>query len=416
MIILVEALNYRCLRYVKQSLGRFQVLIGPNASGKSTFLDVVAFLGDLLRDGLTTAIADRAPNLQDLVWGRTGTRFELAVELAIPENGENSARQYEACRYEVAVGTDEETRRLRILAETLWLLPRRDIPKRIDRTLFPIPPEPPDTIVFGSKTAPSGWRTVVKKIEESGNDYFKSEKGNWNIQFRFGPTKPALANLPEDPTKFPVATWAKRFLMNGIQSLALNSLSMRQPSPSGLGRRFRPDGSNLPFVVQRLQKKSPERFSAWIDHVRTVLPDLQTIRVRERPEDRNLYLTLVHTHGLRVPSWLVSDGTLRLLTLTLLAYAQLGDSVYLIEEPENGIHPHAVQTVFQSLSSAYDSQILVATHSPVFLGLAEASQLLCFNRAETGETDIVAGNEHPKLKDWKGEVSLSDLFAAGVLG
>lgn len=41
MIRLVEALHYRCLRYVRQPLDDFQVLVGPNASGKSTFLDVL---------------------------------------------------------------------------------------------------------------------------------------------------------------------------------------------------------------------------------------------------------------------------------------------------------------------------------------------------------------------------------------
>jgi len=42
MIRRIEALNYRSLRYVSQALCPFQLLIGPNASGKSTFLDVVA--------------------------------------------------------------------------------------------------------------------------------------------------------------------------------------------------------------------------------------------------------------------------------------------------------------------------------------------------------------------------------------
>jgi len=32
MIARVEALSYRCLRYVRQRLGPFQVLIGPNAT------------------------------------------------------------------------------------------------------------------------------------------------------------------------------------------------------------------------------------------------------------------------------------------------------------------------------------------------------------------------------------------------
>jgi len=45
MLTLIEALNYRCLRHAHQPLGAFQVMVGPNTSGKSTFLDVVAFRG-----------------------------------------------------------------------------------------------------------------------------------------------------------------------------------------------------------------------------------------------------------------------------------------------------------------------------------------------------------------------------------
>ena len=88
----------------------------------------------------------------------------------------------------------------------------------------------------------------------------------------------------------------------------------------------------------------------------------------------------------------------------------------MIEEPENGIHPSAVEAVYQSLSSVYDAQILMATHSPVILSLADADKVLCFKKTETGATDIVLGSEHPALKDWKGETNLGVLFAGGVLG
>ena len=47
MIRRIQARNYCCLRYVDVSLDRFHVLVGPNASGKSTLLDIVAFLGDM---------------------------------------------------------------------------------------------------------------------------------------------------------------------------------------------------------------------------------------------------------------------------------------------------------------------------------------------------------------------------------
>ena len=40
----VEALGFRTLRYVSQRLGPFHVLVGLNASGKSAFHDVPAFL------------------------------------------------------------------------------------------------------------------------------------------------------------------------------------------------------------------------------------------------------------------------------------------------------------------------------------------------------------------------------------
>ncbi len=62
-----------------------------------------------------------------------------------------------------------------------------------------------------------------------------------------------------------------------------------------------------------------------------------------------------------IPSWLVSDGTLRLLALTLLAYLPHHQEVYLIEEVENGVHPRAIEAVFQSLSSVYDGQVLLGS-------------------------------------------------------
>ncbi|MCP4695166.1 MAG: AAA family ATPase, partial [Desulfobacterales bacterium] len=69
MIRLIEALNYRCLRYIRQEINDFNVLVGPNASGKTTFLDVVSFLGDLASDGkLDGAIQKRTSNFFDLLF------------------------------------------------------------------------------------------------------------------------------------------------------------------------------------------------------------------------------------------------------------------------------------------------------------------------------------------------------------
>ena len=117
------------------------------------------------------------------------------------------------------------------------------------------------------------------------------------------------------------------------------------------------------------------------------------------------------------PSWLLSDGTLRLLALTLLAYGEDRSGSYLIEEPENGIHPKLLKSVFQSLSSVHNAQIFMTTHSPVLLSLASPAQLLCFAKTAAGETDVIQGDQHPLLRDRQGStIDLETLFASGLLG
>ena len=171
-----------------------------------------------------------------------------------------------------------------------------------------------------------------------------------------------------------------------------------------------------PWVIQSLIDHHPEQHREWIQHLRTALPDLQDIRTVLREEDRHRYLKIRYSDGLEVPSWMVSDGTLRLLALTLVAYIPDPEGVFLIEEPENGIHPQAVETTFQSLSSVYEAQVLLATHSPLIVGLADLSQVVCFTKNQEGTTQIVRGDEHRILRHWKGETSLGTLFASGVLG
>ncbi len=421
MITLIEAKNFRCLRYIRQELGAFHVLVGPNASGKTTFLDVIAFLGRLVSDGLEAAINERSQNFQDLLWKREGFGFELAIEAAIPDKRRQllGDKDFTLIRYEVALGIDQTTDEVIIQTEKVVLKKPCNSPAApTQRMLFPIWQDAPETLMTAKGI--KGTQTVVNKVP-GGNDNFYSEvyqergKG-WAPSFKLGPRKSALGNLPEDESKFPVSSWLKKLLIEGVQPFVLNSLLIRKASPPGQMRGFKPDGSNLPWVVDNLQKKHPDTFINWIEHLKTALSDLEHIRTVERPDDKHRYLVLCYQGGLEVPSWMASDGTLRLLALTLPAYIPDFTGVYLIEEPENGIHPRAVETMFQSLSSVYDAQILLASHSPVVLSMVEPENVLCFAKTHEGATDIVVGSRHPALREWQGETNLGVLFAGGVLG
>jgi len=165
-----------------------------------------------------------------------------------------------------------------------------------------------------------------------------------------------------------------------------------------------------------LKRKSPDRFKAWLAHVRTALPDVKTIRVVEKPEDKHRYLMLRHIDGLEVPSWMLSDGTLRLLALTALAYLPNTSMIYLVEEPETSLHPMNIEVAMQSLESVYDGQVLATTQCPAVLLATKLENILVFSRDAENGTRIEAGDQHPALRDWKGQPNLDVLFASGVLG
>ena len=210
----------------------------------------------------------------------------------------------------------------------------------------------------------------------------------------------------------------KHMLKQQITPLFLDSQKIRQASPPALRLNgFAPDGSSLPWAIQRLRKSNMQLYKRWLGHVKTVLVDLEDILVIEREDDRHAYLQLVFNTGVRVPSWMASGGTLRLLVLTLLAYLPETRGIYLVEEPENGIHPMEVYCVCQSPSSVYEAQILLATHSPTVLRYVELEQILCFAKNKDGATAIVQGDQHPRLRGWEeGEPDTDLLFARGVFG
>jgi hypothetical protein len=247
---------------------------------------VAAFLGRLVSDGLEAAVHERTQNFQDLVWRREGASFELAIEAAIPEERREviANPELDTIRYEVCLGVDQRTDEMSIMSEKA-VLKKADITASPQRTLFPFLEPLPGTIL--SPKVSRGTKTVVNKVAD-GNDNFYDETGRgWDHSFKLGPRKSALGNLPEDESRFPVSTWLKGFLANGLQQMVLNSLLIRKASPPGQTRRFKPDGSNLPWVVYGLETNDPSRLRDWVAHLRTALPELQGIRTVERPDDRH---------------------------------------------------------------------------------------------------------------------------------
>lgn len=421
MIRRIQVLNFRCLRYVDLRLDRSHVLIGPNASGKSTLLDAIAFLGDLARNGLEDAVNRRTANFRDLVWDRRDgdVGFELAIEVNVPKNLTKllpPEHNFRIFRYQIAVKS--EGHGFRISSEGAHLMQESRQAVHRQHLLFPDPVLAPQTILLGTTR---GARSVVTKSARGTDSYYvetdpRAGRG-WVTAIALGSRRSTLANLPESPEKFPVSTFFKNRIATGIKRVFLDSESMRRPSPPSLSTMgYVNDGSSLPWIIKYLYDEHREDYNEWLQHVQTTLTDLAGIRVVVRPEDRHAYLMLRYDTGVEVPSWTASDGTMRFLALTLLAYLPRNRDIYLIEELENGIHPLALDGIIDSLWSAYDAQVLTTTHSPALLELTKPSDVLCFAKDDSGATDIVRGSMHPILQEWEGPLDKTVLFAKGLTG
>jgi hypothetical protein len=198
--------------------------------------------------------------------------------------------------------------------------------------------------------------------------------------------------------------------------LRLVAEALQKPSPPRLAQDLAPDGSSLPWLVESMQREHPRHFEDWLAHARSAIRGLRGIRVIDRPEDRHRYLMLQYEGGLEVPSWMTSEGTLRFLAITILAFPNFAPPTILLEEPENAIHPLNIEAMMAPLSSAFDRQILLSTHSPTLVSVASIEDLLVFERTTEEGTRIVRGTDHPSLKSWRGEPSLRTLYASGAFG
>lgn len=181
--------------------------------------------------------------------------------------------------------------------------------------------------------------------------------------------------------------------------------------------RLRSDGGNLAAVLLDLRATDPKRYELVVKQIGRVLPTFKDFVLEE--EAGKVLLRWVGRQSDKVfGSHLTSDGSLRLfclLTLLNLPPARLPDVMF-FDEPELGLHPHAITLVagmFKRLATW--RQIFIATQSPYLVDCFELENIIVAS-ASQGET-LLRNLPREHYQRWLDEeYQLSDIWLQQAAG
>lgn len=184
-------------------------------------------------------------------------------------------------------------------------------------------------------------------------------------------------------------------------------------------RHLRRDGANLAAYLYRLRYTHQEGYSLICRTIGLVAPFFEAFQLE--PSAFNAEKLQIEWRHRGSEDYFgassLSDGTLRFMALAtlLLQPVELRPKVILIDEPELGLHPYAVGLLASMIRSAsVDTQVIVATQSPILLDHFDPEEVLVADR-KSGETKLRRLEAEP-LKEWLEDYSLGELWEKNELG
>lgn len=182
-------------------------------------------------------------------------------------------------------------------------------------------------------------------------------------------------------------------------------------------------GGNLAKYLQLFIDHDPDGFDAMIDAMRHILPyaadiesevtkdlinELSFIRLVEEFEDGG---------HVKLPGWMLSGGTLRILTILAALRHPLPPSVLFIEELENGLDPRALGFLVEEIRDAIaegKTQVIATTHSPYLLDKLSLDHIITVDREAGGPPVFKKASDDPQLADWSERFAPGSLYTMGM--
>ncbi len=181
-------------------------------------------------------------------------------------------------------------------------------------------------------------------------------------------------------------------------------------------RFLKEDGANLASFLYRLRESEYGYYRRIVETIRMVAPFFDDFVLE--PEHHSVMLQWKERNSdIIFGPHLVSDGTLRamaIISLLLQPEANL-PPVIILDEPELGLHPYAINIVTGLLKSVSTfAQVIIATQSTTVIDCFDPDEIIVVDRP--GRESVFTRLDPEKLKDWLDEYSMAELWEKNVIG
>lgn len=256
------------------------------------------------------------------------------------------------------------------------------------------------------------------------------------ISFRFSPPHEAIAArlgcisdyacdlLEISPAAAP--GWpALREGLSGIRTYLFDYYAMAEPAPRSSGGVLASNGGNLAAVLARFAAQLPQGFAAMTAELVRIMPEFTAI---EFAPGEAASFTLRLADGERVAAGNLSQGTLHLIAILLLAFDPGAASVICIEEIDRGIHPRMLREIRDALyrlshpqasgMPRQPVQVIATTHSPYLLDLFRdhPEEVVIAQKSGTEARFQRLSDRKDLAELLRDEGSLGDMWFSGILG
>lgn len=207
----------------------------------------------------------------------------------------------------------------------------------------------------------------------------------------------------------------------GWQFLMLAPERMGSPVPqqrTAGGVRLAKDGSNIADFLLDIRRQDQNAFDGIVETMAYVLPYARDLQPSVTSElERKAWLQLTEA-DFKVPGWMLSTGTLRLLALLALLRHPKPPPLIVVEEIENGLDPRSIHLIVEEIRNAVldgVTQVILTTHSPYLLDLLTLDHLVLVERNPKGEPQFLRPGNNASLTRWARDFAPGKLYTMGSL-